>query len=291
MTSEGPWTLQMPFSAPKLRFTEELSETVGDLTIYNRPGTAPYSRLVVEGIDTIDEARKQFSALKRAMLAASLNVGCGIRVKGDLTVLDDDKAQLPREADQPFACRQGRSLARLIIGYGDPEFQLSRVLPRFKEGIELAMTSDFAVEAMRDKWIALACELYTDSFFEKSIAASFVTLIGALEILKDKDPVHLDAIQLIDTWKDSAGGLEKEEMESLCGQLDRMKRLSIKRGIGRVVARNLGQDKSREVRRLYDVRSSLVHDGVRPPDLGDHLEHTHLIVRELLIKILHRGAR
>lgn len=139
--------------------------------------------------------------------------------------------------------------------------------------------------------IVLACDLYTDSFFEKSIAASFITLIGALEVLKDNDPASPNAMRLIEVWKDSLDGLEKEEADSLRGQLDRMRNLSIKRGIGRIVARYLGQNKSREVKNLYDVRSHLVHDGTRPPNLEDCLQRTQLIVRELLIKVLHQSAR
>lgn len=283
--------LQVPFSAPKLRFTEELNKEVGDLTISIQPDTAPYSRLVVKELDTIDQAREQFSALKRAMLAASLNVGCGIRIKDDLTVLDDDKTKLPSEVDQPFVSRQGISLARLGIMVGKPEFQLSRVLPRVIQGIEVAMTSSFAVEAMRNQRIALACALYTDSFFEESIAASFITLIGALEALKDHDLVSSEAIQLIDEWLDDLDQLTKEDAESFRGQLEHMKQLSISRGIRRVVARHLGQDRAREVQRLYNTRSNLLHNGERPVDLEAHLERAQLIVRELLIKILHAGSR
>jgi hypothetical protein len=173
MPPESQWTLHAPFSAPKLRFTEELREIVGGLTIYIRPGAALLGNFVIEDINAIDQAREHFSRLRRAVLAASLNIGCGIRIRHDLTIIEDNNVQLPGEADQPFVCRQGRSLARLVMTPGDPVLQLPRVLPKLREGIQLGMTSDFAVEAMRDKQIALACDLYMDNFFEGSIASSF----------------------------------------------------------------------------------------------------------------------
>lgn len=169
----------MPFvSAPEMRFSEELTKTIGNSIIFIRPDTAPYSRLVVEELDTIDQARSHFETLKRAMLAASLNVGCGVRIKDGLAVFEDDAGQLPSTLDQPFVCRQERSLARLIITAGEPQYQLPRVLPKVIQGIEVAMTSNFAVEALHDERVGLACDLYTDSFFENSFPARFIGLMS-----------------------------------------------------------------------------------------------------------------
>jgi len=284
--------LQVPFvSAPEMRFTEELTELVGYCTIFIRPDAAPYNRLVIKDLATIEQACDQFATLKRAMLAASLNVGCGIRVKDDLAVLNDDAAQLPSEPDQPFVCRQERSLARLIITAAEPRYQLPRALPKVIQGIKVAMTSSFAVEATRDERVALACDLYTNSFFEKSVAASFITLIGTLEVLKDQESVTPEAIRLISGWLGKIDQLERSEAASFRGQLEHMTQLSISRGIGRVVSRHLGQDRGREIQKLYSIRSNLVHRGEHPADLQGSLEITQLIVRELLIKILRAGSR
>jgi hypothetical protein len=71
------------------------------------------------------------------------------------------------------------------------------------------MTSSFAVEATRDERVALACDLYTNSFFEKSVAASFITLIGTLEVLKDQESVTPEAIRLISGWLGKIDQLER----------------------------------------------------------------------------------
>ncbi len=165
------------------------------------------------------------------------------------------------------------------------------MLPQVVDGIEIALTSSFAVEALRDHDVALACDLYTDSFFEKSVAARFIALVVALEVLKDKDLVSSEAIRLVDDWLGKLGKLGDEEAESFGSQLKHMKQLSIGRGIGRVVARHLGKERAREAQKLYRIRSSFVHRGERPADLRESLELTQLVVRELLIKILQLGLR
>lgn len=291
MSSDGPWRLHVPFmSAPGMTFSEEVSKTVAGCTILIQQDTNPYSRLVISELATIDEARDKFSALQRAMLAASLMVGCGIRVKDNLKVFNH-VAQLPSEANQPFVCPQERSLARLVLSAGEPELQVQRVLPQVLEGIEVGMSPSFAVQAMRDQHVSLACELYIDSFFERSIPTQFIGLIGVLEVLKDQDAVSSEAMQLIKSWLKQVGQLENDEAESFRGQLKHMKQLSISRGIGCLVARHLGQDQAREARNLYGVRSNLVHRGERPTNLEDHLRRAQHIVRELLIKILIAGSR
>ena len=289
---EGPWLLHVPFvAAPNLRFTEEQTNTVAGCTIYLKPDSAPYSCVVIESLATVDEARKRFSDVRRAMLATSLMIGCGIRIKDDVKVFEDDAAQLPSEADQPFICRQERSLARLVINVGEREFAPNRVLADIIQGFKIGLTSSFALDALRDDRVALACDLYTDSWFEKSVATRFISLIGVLEVLKDHDPVSPVVIQLVDDWLGQLHHLETAEADSLSGRLRQMKEISIGRGIGRVISRHLGQDRAREVQGLYSIRSKLVHDGKRPADLDDKLQRTQYIVRELLIKILQAGSR
>ena len=170
-------------------------------------------------------------------------------------------------------------------------FQLPLVLPDVMQGLEVGIASRSAMEALRDEFVTLACELYTDSFFERSFEARFITLIGVLEVLKDQAPVSSEAVRLIDDWRSGLKQSKIVEADSLRGQLDRMKQLSVGSGIGSVVARHLGQDRARVVKDLYEIRSKLVHHGKRPPDLQDCLRQAQLIVQELLIKVLLSGSR
>lgn len=285
------WLLSVPFaSAPYVPFVEALTETVAGRAITIQPGHAPYGYLLVEELDSIDQVRDQFEALKRGMLAASLVIGCGIRIKDDLLVVDDTTA-LPSQPDQAYTCRQDRNDIRLQITVGEPIFQLPRVLPKVMHGLEVGVGSSFAVEALRDERVALACDLFVDSFFEQSIPARFISLIGVLEVLKDQDSVSPEAARLVNAWLSNLDQLQTEEANSFRGQLLYMKQLSISRGIGRAVARHLEEKRAREAQKLYRIRSNLVHNGERPADLRDSLDLTQLLVRELLIEILQTGSR
>src|SRR5262249_24539788 len=140
-------------------------------------------------------------------------IGCGIRIKDDLKVLDD-VVQLPSETNQPFICPQERNLNQLTLTFGEPEFQVPLVLPQILKGIEVAMTSSFAVSAICDQRVKLACELYTDSFFERSAPAQFIALIGVLEVLKDQVSVSPQAMQLVDGWLCEVDQLKYDQLES-----------------------------------------------------------------------------
>ena len=100
--------LHVPFiSAPGITFAEEVIKTAASCTALIQHDTDAYNGLVVK-LKTIEQARDKFFAVQRAMLAASLMAGCGIRIKNDLKIFDD-VAQLPSETNQPFACPQERS--------------------------------------------------------------------------------------------------------------------------------------------------------------------------------------
>jgi hypothetical protein len=130
---------------------------------------------VVEDVDTIDRVREAFEDLKRGALAASVHIGCGIRIKDDLAVVEGLEP-LPSAPHQPFAYRQGRSLARIVVTEGKPQFQSARILPHLIQGLEFGVTSTSAMDALSNLRVKLACTLYVDSFFEVSSEARFVAL-------------------------------------------------------------------------------------------------------------------
>ncbi|WP_344935557.1 hypothetical protein [Sphaerisporangium flaviroseum] len=285
MTPDMQWRLLVPFTAPQLRFTEELSKTVAGYGVTIRPGSFPLGEIIVCNLPSEDAVRHAFLTLKRGMLIASINVPCGIRIEDDLMILDDNSA-LPSRKEQPFACPQSRSLERIILKPGPIEYQMSFALPKLMQGIQLGATSKAVAQALSDQRIALACTLYIDSFFETSYEAQFITLIGVLEVLKERGPVSPDAMQLIDGWLEEIRHLEVGEAQSFRGRLNFLKQISLGAGIRRTVTRYLGSDRAREVQELYNIRSKLVHEGERPLELRDNLRQAEIIVRELLAKIL-----
>ncbi|GAA1272901.1 hypothetical protein GCM10009677_27570 [Sphaerisporangium rubeum] len=284
------WRLLAPFIAPKFRFPNKVAVTVIGHNAIIRQASFPLSEIVVENLPSVDAAQEVFLAIKRGMLIASINLSCGIRIADEVAILDA-VTPLPGQDERPFICPQDRSLARLVMKSGPVEFQMSYALPKLIHGLESGARSTSAALALSDQRLALACMLYTDSFFETSPEAQFITLIGVLEVLKEQDPVSQEAEQLIDGWLNEIRQLEPGEAQSLRGRLRSLKHVSIGTGIRRLIYRHLGPERAREVQALYAIRSKLVHEGERPPRLNDDLRQSRYIVRELLAKILSDSER
>lgn len=281
------WQLVVPFEAPEFDFSEAVNGSVSGHSISIRSRGFPYSTLLVEGFDTSGLAEKAFRDVRIGMLAACLDFDCGIRVRSTVEVIEDDTS-VPSEKDQPFVCRQGRPpQLRVSIAVGRPQFILERALPRLLRKLEFGVASTTASEALSDPKVALAATLYVDSFFEESDEARFITLVGALEVLKKQPDKSREAQALVDRWKVDLQQLTNDnERTSLNGALEYLRKISISKAIEQVVANWLGPDQVRPVRQLYKARSDLVHDGIQPADMGATRESAQSIVRNLLTNML-----
>lgn len=182
------WVLTVPFTVSSaLRLDGETIEVVNGATIRVKPGMGDYNEFVFEGLDTLVDARQRFEALKVGVLAASIYIGGGVRIGHDLLELDET-APLPNDPGQAMAYPQGRSLRRLVLQWGQAEFQTEKVLPRFMEGLRIGLTAQKPIQAMLDPKVRLAGLLYSDTYFELSPQARFIGFIGVLEVLKDQEP-------------------------------------------------------------------------------------------------------
>jgi hypothetical protein len=284
--TDGLWCLYVPFSAPKLTFTDPLAETVSGYAATFTRVNSEYGRIVVEGLPSPEETERVFAALKRGVVAASVELSTGIRVVDGLAILYDDNDPLPQQRDQPFACPQGRNLARLVISIGPTRFNMPKILDKLRASLHVGFYQAGFEEALADPRTTLACQLFIDGHFEATSEARFLSLMGVLEVLKDKDSVSEAALQLVDQWISESAQLVEVEAKSFSGTLRHMKEISINRGIQSRVGRHLGPDKALVAKRLYGIRSKLVHDGLRPDDLEDIVRKTESLVRELLVSIL-----
>ena len=87
-----------------------------------------------------------------------------------------------------------------------------------------------------DGRMALACDLLSQSAFEVSSRAQFVTLITALETLVDRQPVDRRLAALVDKWvaelrSEDLDGLDSAGVKSFEGQLLDLKRQAIGRSV------------------------------------------------------------
>jgi hypothetical protein len=284
------WVLSVPFIvAPALEFETEVTETFGKVRLTVRSASFGYSRFLFEGFDSAEDARRMFSTLKAGALGAGLYAGCGVRITDDLLELNDT-TPLPSELDRPMVYREGRDLSGIFLHAGEPRFIASKVVPRFMEGLRTGLTFESVSIAMQNQRVQLAALLYADSYFEKSPQARFLALIGVLEVLKDHDPISTDAQKLIDRFVEEVKQADVPEAQSLTQRLGYLKTVSINQGIRSMVRRHLGDEAARNVGKLYDHRSRLVHNGAVAVDIDTVVGQAQVLVMQLMAKILSKGA-
>jgi hypothetical protein len=146
--------------------------------------------------------------------------------------------------------------------------------------------------------LKVALDLYNAFFREASTNARFLTLSMVLEALAPSELKHQSALDAIGRWIDeikelqktaASGSEECEAYESLIREVGFRREKSFRSRIRSLVRLALGPSDpdaealSREAVRLYDVRSSLVHDGHVP---GEDLGQAVTRIREIDFRVL-----
>jgi Apea-like HEPN len=288
-TFESDWILCVPFIGSVITFEQECVETLGDTQIKISPNVKGYKNLFIAGFESSDQARDQFEAVRTGLLAASLTTGMGIRIKDEVVQLADGAP--PPDVDMPFIFKEGHDLRQLVIIPGKVQVQMAKFMPRFRQGLEFGLTSPSALTAMVNDRVRLAFEIYTDSFFETSDSARFLSLVGVLEVLKDQQAVSDDARSLVERWIEETSVLLPPEAKSFRSRLVWLREISIAQGIASVVTRHLGAERGKEAKNLYGKRSKLVHDGKRLIDSTSSVRRqAEQLIMDLLADILKRGV-
>ena len=136
---------------------------------------------------------------------------------------------------------------------------------------------------LSDPKLRLACEVYFSSHFESSSVATFLSRIMTLEILIPDTPASAQIRDMVDRFKAEItvarqrekSDSDKSEWDSLNGLLSWARFRSIKSRIRALVEEKLrGEyaiadlaEVSKEISRLYDLRSALVHKGEGDPNI------------------------
>ncbi len=152
---------------------------------------------------------------------------------------------------------------------------------------------------VRDAKLWLACEVYLSSHFENTPTASFLSRITTLEILVEdvtaSEPVETVVQRFIDeakaAQKSEPNSHVQGEFQSLISSLARLRNRSIKSGIRSLVEQSLQTETdsvdavevSKEIARLNDLRSKLVHSG--QVDEGDIVQGNNRL-NEVVPRIL-----
>jgi hypothetical protein len=288
-TVESNWILCVPFIGSVITFEQQCVETLAETRIEILPSARGYTKLLIPGFESSNQAYDRFEAVRTGLLAASLTTGMGIRIKDEVVRLADSAP--PPDVDIPFIFKEGHDLRQLVIVPGKVHMQMAKFMPRFRQGLEFGLTSPSALQAMVNDRVRLAFEIYTDSFFETSDSARFLGLVGVLEVLKDKQAVSDDALSLVERWIKDTSVLAAPEAESFRSRLAWLREISIAQGIASVVTRHLGADRGNEAKNLYGKRSNLVHDGKRLIDpMSGIRSRAEQLVMDLLAHVLTSGV-
>lgn len=137
----------------------------------------------------------------------------------------------------------------------DVEAQVPRTLEATVAKIVAARQEDVELPPR----LRLALELFGIARFASAPRIRLLTLISAVEAVKEQKQVP-GAKEVVDAWEDSLTGPLAAD-PSFLGRLRGLKTESISQACQRVVAFHLGDADAKTFKRLYNVRSTLVHEG------------------------------
>lgn len=136
----------------------------------------------------------------------------------------------------------------------------------------------------------IAFDLYNASFFESTINARFLTLVSVVEALSVVEDMNNEVIELVDHLiaRSKLAKLEKKNKDSVVNRLGVLKKQSISASTKQLLQKYLGSEEARSFVDIYNIRSSLLHDGVlrcNESEFGKKLNHLNNMVSDLLVKI------
>jgi hypothetical protein len=178
----------------------------------------------------------------------------------------------------------------------------ANLIEALKEGVRYEKPDN----ALTNRKLRLALEIYASSFFESSGPARFLTLMTVLEALAEPalrpEPI-IDCVDgFIDQIQSRRKGLVElcgeREFDSLAGSLKGLREKSIGQRIRSLLKTKLADTPEAvhipQFRRIYKIRNQLVHRGLSDDtEIGGAISTLHNLVqallRELLLEALNGG--
>jgi hypothetical protein len=243
------------------------------------------------GFSSEEEARAAGIPVKTAVMLAGLLLGFGIDVGTDqvLSPAPQHTDSQPIERWQPavHGLQVVAELDRLAFGFvyfGRPILKR----PISNSNLEEKVTESYAPDKALTKKQTLAAQLYSQSHFQSSDAARFLTLISAIEALAERQrraPATVALVKRMIEKAATAGDLEESERKSLTDGLGNLKRESISSACRRLVRTHCGDPAVENFTRAYGIRGELLHNGEpsSETDLTVELLHLDTPVRRLVV--------
>ena len=327
-SSESKYTLRFPFQVVPKRKIPKIDKPVtqkyGKLTFLLKQDD-PFYIFEIEGFHSEKAAREYLNNLWIGLMWVMLNNGMAFNANMvfDTVVYSEDPYKAAENIAKNFGLsNKGRGkvdglangnmpivypsgkIVRTITGTATVTTGLNihQVYRLLFEGLSSFNDSEIII----DRKLKTALELFNAHFYEESSNAKLLTLIMALETLTTNQVKHKVAIDFIDQWcsqvvqqkeQFKSDTDEYEALESLERELLVRKETSLRRKIRTLVYKTLSLDRNPDASRfaqrsvkIYDSRSTLVHNGHLPPtELQQALSEAKEIT-EMVLKIKLREA-
>jgi hypothetical protein len=254
--------------------------------------TAGRTLILESGVFSLEEeARAAGAPVRTVVILAGLLLGVGIDVG-----TDQPECSIPRLADgqpnervHPYV--HGLQVMPEIDGlmFVSLSAGLVRKKPISPGDFEEAIAKSYALTKGLTKKQTLAAKLYSQSHFQSSDAARFLTLISAIEALAERQRRVPATVALVESMIEkaaTAGDLDESERKSLTDGLGNLKRESISSACRALVRTYCGDPAAEDFTRMYNIRSELLHKGEPPPGTDFALERQTLgpLVRRLIMR-------
>ncbi len=215
-------------------------------------GAAGY-RLTIDATDTASDAENLGTRLAYALLNVAIERQWGMSLSWP---------------DSPLPCRvidRTASMGASVQGFGSStsHVQTNEFVAALETGFEHHSQVPYS--------LLLSMELCASSRFENNNRSKLIMLVSAFEALagqqdlsSDLGPLVMDLRSTIETFRIEDADLKA----SLLGQLEGLKRESVRRAIRRLLINTKLSKEDRDfVDEAYQARSKIVHEGHRVPEL------------------------
>jgi Apea-like HEPN len=293
---EPTFTLQIPDGAFEIR--DEALGTQWTVRVGNpgAPGDSPPITVTSTAFTTREEALVAAEQMKAALIAVSLEAGCGFAMTHRVppTVFTEYGLSLMASGEVKVLQDQLGSVvfqtppATVFVYAGPMQVGTLNDATFFAPKLQTALNSARAACGR----VSVAFELYASSRMENSARARFLLLVMAVEALVVRQQRSSEERALVDQ---ALALLEKAKLssptmawESMAGVFRDAKRESISSAARRLFQSQLSEAAALKFKHHYALRSNLVHGNSAPPaeKITDAANELEQMVREVLIKLL-----
>jgi hypothetical protein len=301
MSSNPLYTLRFPFQLAPGREINDLDQPVerkiGNLT-FKLKHHEPYYVFEVQGFESEQAAKKYLDHLWAGLMWVLLHSGLAFNaiMEFDAVTYAEDPIKAAENLSKSLGVAIQGGVDGLVNGNWPSVYPSSKTIRTITAGgasitvgtnveqvyslLTEGLGTPNSANVILDAKLRIALDLYAAYFYERSANARLLTLVMALETLTPSHPKHQVALDLIDHWRLQVeqeksvlqpDSVEYEALKALERELLFRKEASLRSQIRTLVHDILAAEGhhdavqiARRAVKVYDNRSTLVHEGTLP---------------------------